>query len=160
MVPVHDFLKLNDAEVAEKVPYILMVDDDNALYRVIIESGLIKAARRCREMWRSIRELGGIDNSHAKKALAEAKAIWEQQKEQELAASKHEVAVAATPQPAERQADAVHIAWGARLPRAIVPDVVTPPFSSIWVAGVVPIARNNSGRSAQLQGASPTVGRR
>ena len=86
MVPVNEFLELDDATAAERVPYILMVDDNNALHRVIVEVKLIQAARRCREMWRSLRELGGIDNSHARKALAAEKEIWERQKELELAA--------------------------------------------------------------------------
>jgi hypothetical protein len=88
MVPVHEFLGLHDPEAAEKVPYILMVDNGNALYRVIVEAGLIEAARRCNELWRRIRELGGIDNSYVRKALAEEKEIWERRKEEDLAALK------------------------------------------------------------------------
>ncbi len=86
MVPANEFLDLDDATAVEKVPYILMVDDNNALHRVIVEVRLIQAARRCREKWRSLRELGGIDNSHARQALAAEKEIWDRQKQLELAA--------------------------------------------------------------------------
>jgi hypothetical protein len=86
MVPVNEFLELDVVTAAEKVPYILMVDGNNLLHRVIVEVRLIHAARRCSEMWRSLRELGGIDNSHASKAVAAEKEIWEHEKELELAA--------------------------------------------------------------------------
>ena len=86
MVPVNEFLKLDVATAVEKVPYILMVDGNNVLHRVIAEVRLIQAARRCSEMWQSIRELGGIDNSHSRKAVAAEKEIWEREKELELAA--------------------------------------------------------------------------
>jgi hypothetical protein len=86
MVPVNEFLELDVETALEKVPYILMVDGNNVLHRVIVEVRLIQAARRCSEMWQSLRELGGIDNSHARKAVAAEKEIWERGKELELAA--------------------------------------------------------------------------
>ncbi len=75
MVPVNKFLELNDGDMAGKVPYILMVDDNNVLHRVVVEVRLVQAAQRCREMWHNLRELGGIDNSYVKKALAAKKEI-------------------------------------------------------------------------------------
>lgn len=86
MVPVEAFLKLDAGAAAEHVPYILMVDDNNVLYRAIVEVKLIQAARRCRERWRSLQELGGINNSHARNLLAKEKEIWQQKKAQEPAA--------------------------------------------------------------------------
>ena len=86
MVPVNVFLELDADAVRDKVPYILMIDEDNILHKVIVEVRLIDAARRCREMWRSLQELGGINNSHARKLLAKEKDLWKQEKEQELTA--------------------------------------------------------------------------
>lgn len=88
MVPVNAFLELENGAAAGKVPYILMVDDKNVLHRTIVEDTLIHAARRCREMWQSLQELGGINNSHARKLLAKEKEIWEQEKARELAESR------------------------------------------------------------------------
>jgi hypothetical protein len=85
MVPVEAFLELNADEAVEYVPYILMVDDNNVLHRAIVEVKLIQAARRCRERWRSLQELGGIHNSHARNLLAKEKENWQQEKAQELA---------------------------------------------------------------------------
>lgn len=104
MVPVEAFLELDANEAAERVPYILMVDDDNVLHRAIVEVKLIQAARRCREMWRSLQELGGINNSHARDLLAKEKEIWQQEKAQELAAltrrPEQETGAPAPPMPA------------------------------------------------------------
>ncbi|MHA1559894.1 MAG: ferredoxin, partial [Alphaproteobacteria bacterium] len=86
MIPVDAFLDLDTDTAAKHVPYILMVDDNNRLHRAIVEVKLIQAARRCCEMWRSLQELGGINNSHARDLLAKEKEIWQQEKAQELKA--------------------------------------------------------------------------
>lgn len=105
MVPVNAFLDLETGAQAEKTPYILMVDENNVLHRVIVDDKLVQAARRCREMWRNLQELGGINNSHATKLLAKEKEIWVEEKERELAALKArpelETEETAPPVPAE-----------------------------------------------------------
>ena len=99
---VADFLAHETGEVPEKVPSLLMVDGGNELQRVIVDARLIREARRCAEMWRSLQELGGIRNSHAERLLARERAAW--QAEQAKAAGTTPVApgpaaaeVAATP---------------------------------------------------------------
>ncbi len=86
MVPVNEFLDRDTGAVEGKVPYILMIDEDNVLHRAIVEDKLVNAAHRCRETWRGLREMGGIDNFHARELLAKEKEIWERQKEEEIAA--------------------------------------------------------------------------
>ena len=88
MVSVEAFLKLDTEASAEKVPYILMVDENNTLHKVIVDVKLVEAAHRCLQMWRNLQELGGIDNSYARIQLAKEKEIWEQEKERELEALK------------------------------------------------------------------------
>jgi hypothetical protein len=83
MIPVSEAL---GREAPEKVPYVLMVDERNFLHRVTVEDKLIDAARRCREMWHGLQELGGINNSHARRLLAREKEIWEEEKARELEA--------------------------------------------------------------------------
>jgi len=92
---VADFLAAAEGEVPDKVPYLLMVDGANALQRVIVDARLMRAARRCAEMWRSLQELGGIRNSHAERLLARERAAWAA--EQAKAAS---APAATTPAPA------------------------------------------------------------
>ncbi len=103
MVPLAAFLELDTDAAAEYVPYILMVDDNNVLHRAIVEIKLIQAARRCRERWHSLQELGGIHNSHARSLLAKEKEAWQQEKAQELAAltprTEHETTALAAPVP-------------------------------------------------------------
>jgi len=104
MVPLDRFMLLDGDEAVGKVPYILMVDEDNALHRVIVETGLIEAARRCRRSWRGLRELGGIDNSHVNAALAAEPSRREQDQEREPAAESAGPAagpaIASAPEPA------------------------------------------------------------
>ncbi len=106
MIPVEAFLELDVDAAAKHVPYILMVDESNRLHRVIVEIRLTQAARRCREMWRSLQELGGINNSHARNLLAKEKEIWQQEKAQELTALSHRLEhEAGTPAPAMTAAE-------------------------------------------------------
>ncbi len=110
MVPVAAFLELEADAATERVPYILMVDENNVLCRAIVEVNLIQAARRCREMWRSLQELGGINNSHARNLLAQEKELWQQEKARELASSsrrpEHEQAAPAPAAPVPAAAEA------------------------------------------------------
>ena len=70
------------------VPCLLMVDADNRLQKVMADDCMIREARRVGAMWRSLRELGGIGNSHAEALLARERAAWAQEQ--------HQAAVAAT----------------------------------------------------------------
>ena len=84
MIPVREFLELGVEGTPEAVPYVLMVDENDVLQKVIVEDKLIHGARRCGEMWRSLQELGGIDNSHARRLLEREREVWEREKEREL----------------------------------------------------------------------------
>ena len=70
MVPAGDFLARDGTAAPESVPYLFMVGRDDTLHRVIVDENLMREARRCREMWHSLQELGGIHNSHAERLLA------------------------------------------------------------------------------------------
>lgn len=72
----------------EKAPCIPMIDGDNVLQKLVVDDELIRAARRCAELWHSLQELGGIHSSHAQRLLAKEKELWQQQMEGELAALK------------------------------------------------------------------------
>ncbi|MBS1270198.1 MAG: hypothetical protein MAG794_01153 [Gammaproteobacteria bacterium] len=69
MIPLGSYLGIEDSETFGKVPYVLMVDQENTLHRVIVRRGLVTAARRCADKWHSLQELGGIENSHALRLL-------------------------------------------------------------------------------------------
>jgi hypothetical protein len=90
MVPASEWLDADPAILAEKVPYVLMVDNENTLHRSITDEALATAARRCRDMWHRLQELGGIRNSYAVRLLAEKKQAWEEQRQREGEAAKAE----------------------------------------------------------------------
>jgi hypothetical protein len=86
MVPMSDFFTADAGRLADKVPYIMMLDRDNRLQRVIVDERLVREAHRCVEMWRSLQELGGIHNSHAARLLAHERELWEKQRSEPAAA--------------------------------------------------------------------------
>ncbi len=85
MIPAGEYLEQEVNGVGDKVPYVPMIDEHNVLQRLVVDDTMICAARRCREMWQSLQELGGIHNSHARKLLDSKREAWEQEKERELA---------------------------------------------------------------------------
>ena len=95
MIPVDESLTRERKGLPDKVPSLLMVDADNVLQRVIVDERLIREARRCREMWHSLQELGGVHNSHAEKLLAREKKAWEERMQQEAEAHAASVPAAA-----------------------------------------------------------------
>jgi len=97
MIPVAEYLALGDEEVGEKVPYVLMVDSDNILHKLVVDEQLIRVARRCGERWHMLQEQGGINNSHALALLAREREIWEQEIEKLKAQLASETARLAVP---------------------------------------------------------------
>jgi hypothetical protein len=110
MIPVDESLTRERKGLPDKVPSVMMVDANNVLQRVIVDERLIREARRCREMWHSLQELGGIHNSHAEKLLARERKAWEERMHQEAEAhaaiAPPPVAAGATAAPAAETAAA------------------------------------------------------
>jgi len=96
LVPVAEFLVREPKDLTDKVPCLLMVDRDNRLQKVVVNDKLVREARRCAEAWRSLQELGGVNNSHAAALLKRERKVWEDA--QREAAT--QAAVVATPTPA------------------------------------------------------------
>ena len=118
MAPVAEFLADGSNDLAEKVPYLLMVDRDDVLQKVIVDDKLIREARQCAGMWRSLQELGGIHNSHAARLVAQERKAWMEQAQRENtprvnghdAAGEAAIAAAvAEPAEAERSSDDPYI---------------------------------------------------
>jgi hypothetical protein len=112
MVPLRECLEGSGARDNGKVPFILMVDGDNFLHRVVVGKTVIKAAKRYASSWRNLQELGGIDNSHALRLLDAEKQIWEEEKQKEIDELKSRLGeesaaeVVGAPPAAEAQAEA------------------------------------------------------
>ena len=95
MLGVDDWLSADPVTVADKVPFVLMVDGDNRLHRSIADETLTAAARRCRDMWHRLQELGGIHNSYAERLLAKEKQVWEEQRQRDTASAEADAAAPA-----------------------------------------------------------------
>lgn len=85
MVPAGQYLETASGNGSETIPYVLMVDENNRLHRLIVDGRLIRAALRCRDMWHSLQEMGGVHNSHALKLLKCEQERWQAEKDSELA---------------------------------------------------------------------------
>ena len=124
MVSVRDWLARKNEGMPSDVPYLMMVDDDDQLRKVIVDDKLIQEARRCADVWRSLQELGGIRNSHAEKLLAAAKQTWETEKQSEIAAIRREA------KPAAAAAPAAAIAVTEAAPGAAAPAAAAQPAAA------------------------------
>ncbi len=94
MIPVDESLSRDRKGLPDKVPSLLMIDADNKLQKVIVDQSLIRHASRCREMWHSLQELGGIHNSHAEALLAREQKAWQEQMRRESEAARPAAPVA------------------------------------------------------------------
>jgi ferredoxin len=97
MIPADEWLARDAKGVTDAIPYVLAVDPDDVLQRVIVDARLMQIAARCRTFWHRLQEQGGIHNSHAEILLAREKAKWEQAKAKELDELKGTVAASAPP---------------------------------------------------------------
>jgi ferredoxin len=74
MLPAAEWLALDDAAAAMRVPYVLAVDDADRLHRVLVDAKMMRATRACLLLWHRLQEHGGIHDSHAERLLAEERA--------------------------------------------------------------------------------------
>ena len=106
MIPAADWLALEERDAAQRVPYLLAVDGDDVLQRVIVDARLMQATRRCLLLWHRLQEHGGVHDSHAERLLAREKAAWvAQQQPQTPAAAVAEAAAKAPATPAPASAE-------------------------------------------------------
>ncbi len=99
LVSLADFLDGDEKNPRDGVPYVSIVDESNSLHRMLVTERLVRAARRCADNWRSLQELGGIDNSHAEQLLKKEREVREE-KSREVSTTervKAEQAVVDTP---------------------------------------------------------------
>lgn len=76
LLPLSEWLALDEAEATLRVPYLLAVDAEDALQRVVVDAKVVQAARRCLLLWHRLQEHGGVHDSHAERLLAREKAAW------------------------------------------------------------------------------------
>ncbi len=84
MIPADEWLARDAASVGDAVPYVLAVDTDDVLQRVLVDARLMHICQRSRTFWHRLQEQGGIHNSHAAILLAREKAKWDEARAREL----------------------------------------------------------------------------
>lgn len=85
MLPAADWLALDEHDAADHVPYVLAVDANDALQRVVVDARLMQAARRCLLLWHRLQEHGGVNDSHAERLLERERLAWAAQRAQAAA---------------------------------------------------------------------------
>jgi ferredoxin len=116
MLPVADWLALDEDSAAQRVPYVLAVDASDRLHRVLVDARLMRATRACQLLWRRLQEHAGIHDSHAERALAAERA-----RQAALPAAAATPAVAAVAAPS-----VVEVADAA-------PATAAPPSDEAWI---------------------------
>jgi hypothetical protein len=101
MVAAVECISRETGTAPDRAPCLLMVDDADTLQKVLVDDKLLREARRCRELWRSLQELGGVHNSHAERLLAR-----ERQRRDESAPATQETPAAPAAAPAAETAAA------------------------------------------------------
>jgi len=86
LVPVNEYLAMDEPDTIGKIPYIWMVDPDNELHAVAVSWPVVLACRERLDFWHFLQENGGIRNYHVQQALARARKEWEAEKEAEIEA--------------------------------------------------------------------------
>ena len=84
MLPLHEMLEMPVNEAAGRIPYIITVDNDNRVGRVVVSRAIVDLSRRCRAYWRGLREAGGVENSFATRLLAAEHEKLSAEKEREI----------------------------------------------------------------------------
>jgi hypothetical protein len=87
MIPADEWLARDGKARQDVIPYVLAVDADDLLHRLIADARLMQVAARCRTFWHRLQEQGGIHNSHAEILLAREKARWDEARAQEREAA-------------------------------------------------------------------------
>ena len=133
MTPVDQWLSLDAAAVGDRVPYVAVVDEENRLHRLIVDAKLVQAARRSRELWHGLQELGGIHNSHAERLLAREREAWEAEREAELETIRAEAATAVAVIPAPVAPDETAASEDEVVVEAEEPVAEAPPSDDPWI---------------------------
>jgi len=97
MIPLPQYLQAGE-QARGRVPFVLVAGPDGRLQRAALTSAAVHLAQRISRRWHRLQELGGIRNSHSRRALDEARQTRESEKlKSPEAASAQEPAPAASP---------------------------------------------------------------
>ena len=70
MVPLHEFLDMDNSDREGLFPYIMATDHKNHLTRVLVSEEMVNSCDERRHFWRQLRSITGVDNRQAAKEAA------------------------------------------------------------------------------------------
>ncbi len=70
MLPVADWLALDDPAAAQQLPFVWAADAQDRLHRVVVDARLMQATRRCLLLWRRLQEHSAAQGATAAPAAA------------------------------------------------------------------------------------------
>jgi hypothetical protein len=91
MIPVNDFIDLDEASAANRVPYIWMADEQGRMRRVVVTYPVTDAARAALRKWRTLQELGGVKSSHAERLIHAERATLDEERQNSIAEAEEKV---------------------------------------------------------------------
>jgi ferredoxin len=86
LVPLIEYLDMDAESSSNSVPFVKAVDGEGRIHRVIVSKNIAEIVTETRHFWRHIRELGGVHNSFAARALGDEKRRIEEEKTREVEA--------------------------------------------------------------------------
>ena len=69
LVPLNEYLELEDEKLYGKVPFAWLVDSENNLQRAAVPNVWVVSCQERLDFWNFIQELGGINSYHVKEAV-------------------------------------------------------------------------------------------
>lgn len=79
MVPLGEYFRLSKEEMADKTPFLWMVDEKGLLWRVVVSWKVVAAAQKVAANWRNLQELAGISNSHLLRMMEAEQKQWQKE---------------------------------------------------------------------------------
>ena len=124
MVPVADFMRMSDSDRRGRVPYIVAVDHDDVLRRVIVDHRVVAVTEQFLMAWRRLQEWSGVRDSEERRRLAADRAAFE--------AERREVETSARPPSQPTPSTPSEVATASQATEDTAPDeapegVTTPP---------------------------------
>ncbi|MDH5368009.1 MAG: ferredoxin, partial [Cyclobacteriaceae bacterium] len=91
LIPLSDYLSLDESETPSKVPFIWVVDANNGLQKVAVSFSIVLACKERLDFWDYLQENAGIHNYHVDEAIERERNHFKSVTEEEISKVKEEL---------------------------------------------------------------------
>ncbi|MCB0654638.1 MAG: ferredoxin [Saprospiraceae bacterium] len=84
LMPLQDYLNTPVQALAEHLPFIWVLDDENRLHKAAVPFSWLAPCKERLDNWQFIQELGGVNSYHVSRAIELARTEWEAEKVKEI----------------------------------------------------------------------------